>query len=32
VPAYFDDLDLSCTLAPTAVRGTTWGALKKLYR
>jgi hypothetical protein len=32
VPAYFDDLDLSCTLAPTAARGTTWGALKKLYR
>jgi len=32
VPAYFDDLDLSCTSAPTAARGTTWGALKKLYR
>jgi hypothetical protein len=32
VPAYFDDLDLSCTTAPTATRGETWGALKKLYR
>jgi len=32
VPAYFDDLDLSCPDAPTATRGATWGALKKLYR
>ena len=32
VPAYFDDLDLSCPLPPTAVRGATWGALKRLYR
>jgi len=31
VAAYFDDLDLSCTTVPTAARGTTWGALKKLY-
>ena len=30
VPVYFDDLDLSCTTAPTAARGKTWGALKKL--
>lgn len=32
VPAYFDDLDLTCTIPPTAARGSTWGALKKLYR
>ena len=32
VPAYFDDLDLSCPDQPTAARGATWGALKKLYR
>ena len=32
VPAYFDDLDLSCTVAPTATHGATWGVLKKLYR
>jgi hypothetical protein len=32
VAAYFDDLDLSCPTAPTAVRGATWGALKKLYK
>jgi len=31
VPVYFDDLDLTCTTPPTAARGTTWGALKKLY-
>jgi hypothetical protein len=32
VAAYFDDMDLSCTTVPTAARGATWGALKKLYR
>lgn len=32
VPAYFDDLDLSCSTLPTAARGATWGALKRLYR
>jgi hypothetical protein len=32
VPAYFDDLDLSCPTLPTAARGATWGALKRLYR
>jgi hypothetical protein len=32
VAAYFDDMDLSCPTPPTAVRGATWGSLKKLYR
>jgi hypothetical protein len=32
VAVYFDDMELSCTSGPTAARGVTWGALKKLYR
>jgi hypothetical protein len=31
VPVYFDDLTLTVG-GPTATRGATWGALKKLYR
>jgi hypothetical protein len=32
VPAYFDDLTLSAPSCPTAVRSSTWGSLKQLYR
>jgi hypothetical protein len=31
VPVYFDDLQLT-NMSPTALRGSTWGAIKKLYR